>query len=513
MMNAPSTARQKIGYSLPTLVVGALALLLYVATAAPWITWAHDGADGGDLITAAMTWGVPHPSGYPVYCLLGRLFALLPLGSVARRFNLFSVAWAAAAVSLVYLAAIRILASTREANRQTRLDVAMALLVALAFAASPTLWSQATIAEVYAPHTFFFALCLYLATRLDPQSPSRHWALLGLALGLGLGLHLTLSLIVPGLALLLWPKAKPARLGAFGLGTALGLASYVYLPLAARGDPPVNWGDARTWSGFWWVISGKVYLGYLFGLPARYLPARLGAWAGLWLQQFTWIGLALAITGLWSWSERRRRWALATGCMFVAYAVYAVTYDTTDSYVYLLPTYVLTALWMAEGARAIVASLATTQHRAGQLRIALALLVLASIPIWSLLRHYKALDLSHDHTAAQWVEKTFSQLPPGALLITGEDAHTFTLDYVRWVERRRQDLIVIDGELLQQPWYAQQVARRYPSLQGAGKTSSLSELISANLGQRDVYLSSPRDGLAQSFEIAPVGNLWRISGR
>jgi hypothetical protein len=89
------------------LVAGGLALLLYVRTAAPGLTWAHDGADGGDLIAAAMNWGVPHPSGYPTYCLLARLFALLPLGSIARRFNLFSSASAALAVSVLYLCARR----------------------------------------------------------------------------------------------------------------------------------------------------------------------------------------------------------------------------------------------------------------------------------------------------------------------------------------------------------------------------------------------------------------------
>ena len=68
----------------------AVPLLVYLLTLAPTITWAHDGADGGDLITAAYTLGVPHPPGYPVYCLLGHLFAHLPLRDVAWRLNLMS---------------------------------------------------------------------------------------------------------------------------------------------------------------------------------------------------------------------------------------------------------------------------------------------------------------------------------------------------------------------------------------------------------------------------------------
>ena len=37
------------------LLVGAGALIVYLATLAPGLTWANNGADGGDLITAAVT--------------------------------------------------------------------------------------------------------------------------------------------------------------------------------------------------------------------------------------------------------------------------------------------------------------------------------------------------------------------------------------------------------------------------------------------------------------------------
>ncbi|MGC8878576.1 MAG: protein O-mannosyl-transferase family, partial [Anaerolineae bacterium] len=60
-----------------------LAFIVYLITLAPSITWCNDGADGGDLITATVTGGVPHPSGYPTYLLLGSLFVHLPLGDLA----------------------------------------------------------------------------------------------------------------------------------------------------------------------------------------------------------------------------------------------------------------------------------------------------------------------------------------------------------------------------------------------------------------------------------------------
>ena len=285
----------------------ACALALYALTAAPWLTWANDGADGGDLVTAAMVGGVPHPSGYPTYCLLGRLFALLPLGSVAHRFNLFSAVAAAGAVGMVSLCALQVL----ERSGPSLARALIALGVALAAAAAPALWSQATISEVYALNALFFAALLYIALR-RPTSPWV-WAAGGALLGLGLGNHLTLIFVAPALAILLAPVAERRRIAAGAAGLLLGLSVYLYIPLAARADPPVNWGNPRTWQGFWWLVSGQAYHGYAFSLPLRYLPARLGAWLRLIANQYTFLGLALALNGLWSWIENGARLSSASG--------------------------------------------------------------------------------------------------------------------------------------------------------------------------------------------------------
>ena len=494
---------------LPPLAVGGLALLLYVATAAPWITWANDGADGGDLIAAAMTGGVPHPSGYPTYCLLARLFALLPLGPIARRFNLFSATMAAASVVLVYYCALWIL--KRPSRQVAGLETGIALSTALAWACGRTLWSQAIITEVYALQAFFTAGCLYLALRQDLLVRTRHWAALGLAIGLGLGVHLTLLLMLPGIAVLLWPYRTRRRLAAICLGIACGLAVYLYLPLAARGDPPINWGDPRTWAGFWWVISGKLYQGYLFSLPLRYLPSRVGAWLQLVAQQVTWFGIALGIVGLSALAEgKRKAWALATGLIFLAYTLHALTYDTTDSYVYLIPTFLIGALWMAEGAYTILTGF--QNGKAMNAMLALGAILLLAIPLWSVAHHYKEIDLSHDDATRCWVDAVLCDLPEDAVLITGEDRHTFTLDYVLWVEPPPRDLLVVDGELLQYPWYVRHMARLYPSLRLDDDASSLPGFVSANLSG-NIYLADERPDLQGFFRIERWGVLWQITGR
>ena len=53
-------------------------------------------------------------------------------------------------------------------------------------------------------------------------------------------------------------------LAALGCGVLLGALFYVRIPLAAaNGPPPINWGYADQWEGFWWLVSGAAYRGYL----------------------------------------------------------------------------------------------------------------------------------------------------------------------------------------------------------------------------------------------------------
>lgn len=496
----------------PLFAAGA-ALLLYLLTAAPSLTWAHHGADGGNLIAAAMTGGVPHPSGYPTYCLLGRLFALLPLGPIARRFTLLSALAAAAAVGLLCLTVQRLL--ERDAGHRSWRTSILALVMALIGATGPILWSQAIIAEVYALNALFFALGLYLAL----HAPARPGALFaaGLTLGLGLGNHLTLLLALPGLAILAWPPRlppRPWRLGAaMAAGLVLGLAVYTYLPLAARRDPPVNWGDPRTWEGFAWVVTGHIYQPYVFGVPLAFLPTRLAVWAGLWARQLTWPGVALALVGIMAWVEDgRREMAVGTALLVATYSAYAIGYDTTDSHIYLIPAYLTATLWMAQGATVVMGTAAGLFGPHPRWAPAVILAALTLLPILSAVRHAPTLSLRHDHEATAWLDDVTERLPPGALLITLQDRHTFALWYARWVEGRRDDVIVVDADLLPYPWYLAQLERRYPALALPPAPPSAPALAGANLTLRPVFLASARDDVMAHLLVVSEGPLWRVTG-
>ena len=60
--------------------VTAITGCLYLLSASTRLTWANYGNDGGDFLAAILTGGIPHPTGYPSYMLLGILFQQIPIG-------------------------------------------------------------------------------------------------------------------------------------------------------------------------------------------------------------------------------------------------------------------------------------------------------------------------------------------------------------------------------------------------------------------------------------------------
>ncbi len=80
------------------LIPAGLAFVLYFVTLSPTINF----TDSGELVTVAWTEGIAHPPGYPLYTIVGSLFAHLPLGDPAWRMNLLSALFAALGVGLFY---------------------------------------------------------------------------------------------------------------------------------------------------------------------------------------------------------------------------------------------------------------------------------------------------------------------------------------------------------------------------------------------------------------------------
>ncbi len=427
------------------------ALLVYWLTLASDLTWANNGLDGGELIAAAVTLGVPHPPGYPTYVLLGKLFSWLPVGSVAYRFNLFSAVTVAVAAGFIAVISLQSPASNERSptNRDYR-----PLITGLAFAFAPLVWGQAVIAEVYGLNLAFLAAFLWTLTGKRP-SP-----LTGLLLGLSVTTHLTSLLMIP-LALSQVPRRDWARLG---LGLALGLTPLLALPWLAQTNSPIVWGDPGTLRGWWWLVNGRLYAANLFAVTRPDLWERLNHWGQVLVNQFTWAGLLLLAYAFYRGKREARRWRVWVLGTAVLYLIYALGYGSRDAIVFTLPALLLLSLLLAPGLR-----------RLGWLAVLL--------PLTSLLLNYSAMDLSGDDMVRPLAEQLLDAAPPGAILLTPGDQTIFTLWYYHHVEAQRPDLILVDANLFAFDWYRSRLGQNHPALRSL-EADDLAAFRQANGGLR-----------------------------
>ncbi|MEA3441736.1 MAG: DUF2723 domain-containing protein [Chloroflexota bacterium] len=509
-------------------LVSGLALVVYLATLAPDLTFAYYGTDGGDLISAAWNLGVPHPPGYPTYTLLLYLFTRLPFRTAAYQANLLSAVFAAGAVYFFYRSVEALLP---EQERSPVIPLAAAGTLAF----STLLWQQAVIAEVYTLLMFFAALLLWLVIRWKNLGGDWRLWLAAFILGLGLGNHLTLIFFVPFALILLWSERKRWLRWRIIIPSAglllLGLSIYIYLPIAASGKPPVNWGNPVTWQRFWWVVSAKQYQQFVFGLPPEQIGERVTEWMNILSDQFGWWGLVIVAAGIAAWWLRERRMLLAGLAWVLPLFVYAFFYDTNDSYIILIPTLLILAILWAEGARLfiLIGQIATNQRRYRsvnrrrntQWRWWLPLLILL-LPLASLTTHWKQVDLSHDREAPAYITQVLDAMPEDGLVITRRDSRTFSLWYAQYVEGRRPDLAIVNGNMLAYAWYRIHLRDLYPGIIVPYATKDnltvndlVYALIDTNTRHRPVYATDPADAWHERFEFIKLDDapLYRIEAR
>lgn len=293
-----------------------IALVTFWYTAMPNIGLGDDG----EMATAALHMGVPHPSGYPLWTILGGLFTkLIPFGNGAWKLNLFSGLCAASAVGLFTLLAR---STFRWLGLHGRPATLLAVAASLTFAWSVPVWSQATIGKgTYSLHVLLMLLLTmfcYLWIRTPSWKNAFVWVVFSFALGMS-NHHMTLAMaVLPLLVILLlhgtlfWeytiyslligsglyigfaylsssPDIMKAALRFFyvmvmaffvflffkkkltewkrGLlllvAVIVGLLPYLYMPIASSTNPPMNWGYTSTREGFFYAINRSQYWGTL----------------------------------------------------------------------------------------------------------------------------------------------------------------------------------------------------------------------------------------------------------
>jgi len=487
------------------------ALWVYVQTLSPTVAWVNQGEDSGDLLVAAATLGIPHPTGYPLFTLLGRAASLVPLGTVAFRINL--IAALAGAASVFFLARLVQELSASRVETETRPVSAMLPALAsagaaLAYAFSRGAWSQSVLAEVYTLNVAFLGAVLWTLARADRTSSVRHLCLAAFLFGLGLTNHRLLLATGPALVLVTWRFALTRRIGKAGLVLLPLLALwggtlYLYLPIRGWAGPEFSWGVPTTPERFWWMVSGAQYAQHFF---SRGLPATLAYLAhGRLVVDFGW-GLIAIATGVAAGLVTRpgRSWLLwaTAATAVIPLAVYSIPDDAG----YWMPIAFLAAAVAGLG----WCSLAGAPRARGAMGVAVAALAFGSAA-YALPAHWSAVDASRDLRPWLYARRNLEAVEPNALILSEYDGRTFALWFYKATEFRasRPDVAVLYKYLLVWPWYQHHLARRYPGVSipryGGDLDAMMNRIVARNVRTRPVYLVRKDPALLSIFHTQPAG--------
>jgi tetratricopeptide (TPR) repeat protein len=415
---------------LPPIVVGVAFFAIYARGAAPTIFV----GDSGDLATAVATMGIPHPSGYPLYVLLGKLWTLaVPFGSVAFRLGLFSAACAAAACALAY-----------QIVRDLGAGWAAALAAALILAFAPSFWAEANIPRVYALSALFVLLALRCALQWGRQRYDRLLVAAAFLCALGASNHTLLAVV--GLAIAVWAVAiEPGilRRGRLVLATALavaaGLLPYLYLPIRAAAHPRLNWGNPRTVGAVLAVAVRRDFWSraWLRG-PADLVPIAAD-YVRSFAIEMTIAGTALALVGVVAAARNRRSMLALFGAILAGnLAVLALHGSRSDLFLwhrYYIPSCAIAALLAGLGADVLARRLPAWIHP-----------VLLGPGLFLLVTGFAPHDRSRFRIAHDFTRLVFQSLPPGSHLIAEDDNILFALMYEHLAEGVRPDVdLILEG--------------------------------------------------------------------
>lgn len=475
------------------LALGLICFAMYWSTLCPTVFW----YDSAEYVTAAVTLGIPHPPGYPLYTLIGYAFTSI-FHDPAYGLNLMSAFWGGLAVMLSFIV-LRQIGASRVA----------AAIGAGTLGLNRLFWSQCIIAEVYIPNLcMILAVLLLLLRGLKKNRGSLMIFAAGLA-GLALGIHLSIATCGLGFAIAVWGLGLPIqrphdlivllqkqqigrriKITLACLGAALlGSGIFIYVPLRASMNPALNFTNPSTLPQFLWFVTGGNYKNWW--LHDYSFSQRALQIVGIFYEQLLVVGLILSLMGLIHLFRRQSLIALSLGLMLAGNIYFFFNYKVHDIEVFFLPSVLVLCLLVGLGAQSILNGLdklLQDSHKPWILRFARP--VLALFPLSLVLANYQALDLSQYTAARDYGEKLSAKLPREAVIINFTTPPEWKNDavfthYFQKVLHRRLDVKVNSG------------------------ASALDVLHLLQRGT-PVYLFYPVSQVLNLFEVVKEGEVYRV---
>lgn len=467
---------KKIQY-LIAFIAAIFSFIIYILTAAKDLQF----TDSGELAAVSVTLGIAHPSGYPLFTILGHIWSYLPINiSKIYLLNILAGIYTSLSVLVFYFIVYTILNSIqfikktkKQKKKKDSIDsitnnvnnylIFSSLIATLIYSFSITVWSQATNFEVYSLQLLLINLVILLVIKAwQSEEQQKQFYLIGsFVLGLSFTNHLTTILIVPAVLFLYFktqekfdfsfPKLKFLFVALLPL--ILGLSLYLYLPIRSAMEPDFNWGwVSRSFDKFWYHVTGKQYQVWMFS-DAETMKKNISLFFQMIPSQFGWIGIIPLVLGLFQLIRYHLTYSIFLLLISIAAFIYVINYSIHDIDSYFTMVFIPLHIFAAFGIYWLFIKIK---------QIAYSLII---IPLISIFINYESCDLSNNFLVREYTNNLINNLDENALIISAQwDYWCSAFWYMQKVEKIREDIVLVEKELLRRTWYPYQFKKWYPEI-------------------------------------------------
>jgi len=461
--------------------IGIVSFLVYVTTVAPDVGF----TDSGELAAVCTTLGVAHPTGYPLYTLLGHVWTLLPLPfAPITSLNIFAAVCVATSAGIFSWCLTIVFNSISQQKTLTKKRKPLStnteftpiaerlaiILTSMMYAFAGIIWHQATGNEVYSLQLVIFSLTIGLflhAVTVEQEKRLPILMIWSLTVGLGFGNHGTTILLAPAMLFMYFKRpfekfslsaSRWKEMLILSLPFIAGLCVWLYLPLRSASLPEFNWGEVhRSFDKFWYHASGKQFQVWMFNGS---FSKNSKEFFSLLPSQFGYVGLPFIIIGMIQLLKKNVSLFLFMILLFVGCIFYAFNYGIHDIEPYFSLAILSLFLFSAIG----IAQVFTRLHTRSDSVIIIAGIGVICVALQVAI-HYKNVDKSKDTAVRDYTNLMVENLPKHTVIISSQwDYWCSAFWYKQSCEQLRPDIILIEKELLRRTWYPRYLRRRYPSL-------------------------------------------------
>jgi len=478
-------------------VVFIVSFILFFITKIPTIYW----WDSGLTISASYTLGVSSSPGIPVFVLLGRIFSIIPfLSEIALRVNLIIIISGALTATFVYLIITHILKkfikdiSTIDGKF---LVYSSGIIGSLALTFSYSFWRHSLYTQIYIFTLLITAILIYLILCwIDTNDTHRRKVLILLfsfLISLDFGILRYSILLIPAILLMVYLYERELFkdyylwLGAFII-LVLGFSIHLTILVRSQMNPPVNFTAPDTLSRLWYLVSGQQY--YKGGLFTRLFTRNTAFWnvqfKEVFLRYFGWqfigrgegielfslkglygIPFFTGIIGLLYYLYKNFKHFIILFVYFFTATVILVFYKNLRfplirnlDYLFL-GSYLIFAVWIGVGVFFILKMMILLTKNRGFLKdlvysvFTIGFLLL--IPGTMFRLNIQDNNLSNMYIAEDYGYNALSSCKKDAVLFTHGDNDTVPLWYNQIVKGIREDVTIVNLNLLNAPWYILQL--------------------------------------------------------